>query len=209
MQHIKKEDMTRIKLKPNSAEYADNHSHSREKLCEMYGCDLKGDYKAPKHRGLNDHYHFCLDHVRQYNQTWNYFSGMSDDEVQDHVLNSLYGFRPTWKYGVNGDAADALRDKIRQTYNFSDDPPPRSEEHRRQASGFEAHSPEFQALAIMGLEPPLDLARLKTRYKELAKKHHPDLNKGCLKSEDLLKHINMAYTILKVAFQKFDDLPKR
>lgn len=55
----------------------------------------------------------------------------------------------------------------------------------------------------------MDLKIIKARYKELAKKHHPDLNKGSNKSEELLKEINMAYTILKVAFEKFEDLPQR
>ena len=208
--------MSRIKLKPNSAEYADEKTpRSKEKQCEMHGCDLKGDYKAPKHRGLNDYHYFCLDHVRVYNKAWNFFSGMSDNEVQDHMHKSYYGFRPTWKYGVNGDATEALRDKIWQTYHFTDEPPPKDGEHARKnyerepRSGFEAHSPEFQALAIMGLSPPVDLPMIKSRYKELAKKHHPDLNKGSNKSEELLKQINMAYTILKVAFEKFEDLPQR
>lgn len=202
--------MTRIKLKPNSAEYADGKPKRQTQLCEMYGCAEHGEYKAPKHRALEEYYHFCLDHVREYNQAWNYFSGMSDEEVQEHVIKSIHGFRPTWKYGVNGGPTEALRDKIRQTYFFTDEPEDKEEEsaHRR-TSGFEAHSPEFQALAIMGLEPPIDLKGIKTRYKELAKKHHPDLNKGCAKSEDLLKQINMAYTILKVAYEKFEDLPQR
>jgi len=64
-------------------------------------------------------------------------------------------------------------------------------------------------MALMGLEPPVQLQDIKTRYKELAKKHHPDLNRGCAKSEELLKQINMAYTILKLAYEKYDDLPER
>ncbi|MFN3700414.1 MAG: J domain-containing protein [Alphaproteobacteria bacterium] len=217
--------MPRIRLKPNSAEYADTGaSRMRTHVCNMDGCMQQGEYKAPKHRGLNEYYHFCLDHVREYNRAWNYFSGMSDEEMQDHVMSSLYGFRPTWKYGVNGDAADALRDKIWQTYHFTDEEPPRNGAHGNgsgnghehgkngrngyhHTSGFEANSAEFQALAIMGLEPPITLAGIKEKYKELAKKHHPDLNKGCTKSEELLKQINMAYTILKAAYEKFEKLP--
>ena len=201
--------MPRIKLKPNSAEYAENNEQNRIKLCEMHGCSCIGDFKAPKHRGLNEYYFFCFEHVKEYNKAWNYFSGMSDDEIQDHLHKSLYGFRPTWKYGVNADAADALRDKIWQTYNFTDEPPPKDHSKEYKWSGFEAHSQEFQALAIMGLEPPVDIQIIKTRYKELVKKHHPDLNKGCNKSEELLKQINMAYTILKVAFEKFEKIQTR
>jgi len=42
----------------------------------------------------------------------------------------------------------------------------------------------------------------------LAKKYHPDLNGKDKESEELLKKINMAYTILKMAYQKFEDLPE-
>ena len=66
----------------------------------------------------------------------------------------------------------------------------------------------IEALAIFGLEPPLTLEDIKIRYKELAKKYHPDLNKGCARSEELLKQVNMSYTVLKLAFQKFDQLEK-
>ena len=61
-------------------------------------------------------------------------------------------------------------------------------------------------MALMGLEPPLDEEEIKRRYKELVKKHHPDRNKGCADSEDLLKEINMAYTVLKESFQRYKDI---
>lgn len=178
----------------------------------MYGCAAHGEFKAPKHRGLNEYYYFCLTHVQEYNKAWNFFSGMSDDEVQDHVLKSMYGFRPTWKYGVNGDAADVLRDKA-WSFQYGSDHESRADDQERRKKNFReqfsGNSPEFQALAIMGLEPPVELDAIKKRYKELAKKYHPDLNKGCPQSEELLKTINMSYTILKVAYEKFEDLPDR
>ena len=205
--------MPKIYLKPNSPEFADGPVRkSKEQLCEMPGCSLKAEHKAPKHRGLNEYYHFCLDHVREYNKAWNFFDGLSESEVQDHMYSSYYGDRPTWKYGVNGDSEDALYDKIWQTYHGTDKEPPRRERNERFGSGFSTdtrQTPEVEALAIMGLEPPVELADIKKRYKELAKKHHPDLNKGCSKSEELLKRVNMAYTILKLAYEAYEKLPKR
>ena len=190
--------MPKIRLKPKSPEYEDKN-RSRTHFCEMPGCKLSAEYKAPKHRGLNDHYMFCLDHVREYSQAWNFFSGMSAKEVEDHMAGSIYGDRPTWKYGVQGDAADILYGRAWQTYHYTDrDPPPQNNT---------AKGPEFEAMALMGLKPPLSLETIKIRYKELAKKHHPDLNGGCEKSEELLKQINMAYTILKLACEKFEQLP--
>ena len=61
-------------------------------------------------------------------------------------------------------------------------------------------------MLIMGLEPPLDLKTIKARYKELAKQYHPDLNRGDKAAEDLLKSINMAYTILKLSYEKYEKL---
>ena len=204
--------MPRIKLKPNSAEYADSRTKTETTICDMHGCAEHGQYKAPKHRGLNEYYYFCLQHVQDYNKAWNFFSGMSDDEVQDHFINSLYGFRPTWQYGVNGKTEDILRDKAWE-FQYGADEHSREEASEQRKRHFHeslsGNSPEFQALAILGLAPPIDLDAIKKRYKELAKKYHPDLNKGCPKSEELLKQINMSYTILKVAYEKFEDLPER
>ena len=46
-------------------------------------------------------YLFCVDHVRQYNASYNYFDGMSDSEVEDFQKDALTGHRPTWKVGAN------------------------------------------------------------------------------------------------------------
>jgi hypothetical protein len=203
----------RIQLKPNSAEYADKKPAYNRRRCDMPGCCDGAEHRAPKDRSLSAYYHFCLDHVREYNKAWNFFEGMSTREIEDHMLKSLYGDRPTWKYGVNGDAEEALYTKAWQFSQFTEEqPPPRkkngSDHTYSKTAGF-AHTPEHEALAVMGLQAPIALEDIKARYKELAKKHHPDLNGGDSSSEELLKQINMAYTILKLAYQKFEDLPPR
>lgn len=199
--------MPRIVLKPNSPEYADDNNKSGDihHVCEMPGCREEATHKAPKHRGLNEYHHFCLRHVQDYNRAWNFFEGMSENEVQSHMTSSIYGDRPTWRYDVNAASEDILRQKAWQAY-MGDDAPPHGGGHGQEPPRVYA-APEVEAMAIMGLEPPLSLETLKERYKELAKKHHPDLNKGCSKSEELLKQVNMAYTVLKVAHEKFKDLP--
>ncbi|MEM7679842.1 MAG: J domain-containing protein [Pseudomonadota bacterium] len=207
--------MPKISLKPNSAEFAKREKKNKPQTCEMPGCSEKAEHKAPKHRGLNEYHEFCLEHVREYNKAWNFFDGMSNKEVEDHMISSLYGDRPTWRYDSDGAAESILRTKAWQTYHFTQKKP-REEKTYRQGGEEHAYqtdhrrnTPEFEAMAIMGLEPPLDLKVIRKKYKELAKKHHPDLNPGCDKSEELLKRINMAYTILKMAFDKFEKLPER
>ena len=61
----------------------------------------KAAHKAPKGRGREkDYWHFCIDHVREYNASYNYFAGMSDDEVLAYQKDALTGHRPTWKMGT-------------------------------------------------------------------------------------------------------------
>ena len=201
--------MPRIQLKPQSPEFADGKARPAARACDMPGCGCEGEYRAPKDRALSEHYWFCLDHVRDYNKAWNFFAGMNPDEVEEHMLNSLYGDRPTWRYDVDGATAEALRRAAWQTYHYTEEEPPKAEQNGRYTSAENRNTPEFEALAIFGLEPPVDLKGIKARYKELAKKHHPDMNPGDPKAEDLLKRINMAYTILKLAYEKFDQLAEK
>lgn len=195
--------MPRIFLKPNSPEYHDGNESARPGRCDMPGCEAHGEYRAPQDRSLSEYYNFCLEHVREYNAAWNFFEGMSEQEIQDAAVNSLYGDRPTWRFDMEGMAAETLRRKAWQTYHYTDQEPPRA------APESKYQTPEMAALAVLELEPPVTLSDIKLRYKMLAKKYHPDLNKGSKESEELLKSVNMAYTILKIAYQKFEELPER
>ena len=69
--------------------------------CQWTGCKNEAKHRAPKARGGDKEYwSFCLNHVRQYNQQYNFFSGMSDDDVRAYQKDSLTGHRPTWKMGT-------------------------------------------------------------------------------------------------------------
>lgn len=170
----------------------------------MPECVAQGEYRAPKDRNLSDYYWFCLDHVQEYNKAWNYFAGMSTTDMEDYINKSTVWDRPTQRYDTMANY-ESLRRRAWQTYHFTDaEPPPGS---GRTAVG--RNAPEVDAMIIMGLEPPLDLDKIKARYRTLAKKYHPDLNRHEPEAEELLKKINMAYTVLKMAYQKFETLPER
>src|SRR6516164_648230 len=81
-------------------------------VCGYPGCVLAGPHRAPQGRGREGQYfHFCLDHVRAYNASYNYFKDMTDEAVAAFQKADLYGHRPTWRMGVNctqADAADRL-----------------------------------------------------------------------------------------------------
>jgi len=203
--------MPKIKLKYKSPEFADDHYQHRSDTicCEMPGCTASAEHKAPKHRALNEYYNFCFEHVREYNKAWDFFSGMSQTEVQDHILNSHYGDRPTWKYGGPDNPEDELFRAAQKEYRAEEK---NTREETKKKDHFppqqDSSTPEHEALAIMGLSTPITMDEIKTRYKTLAKKHHPDLNKNSPEREELLKRINMAYTILKLAFDEYKRLPE-
>jgi len=195
--------MPKIHLKPNSAEYADEKPVKKPGGCDMPGCREMADFKAPKDRSLSEYYRFCLEHVQEYNQAWDYFSGMAQVDIEDHIIRSTLGDRPTWRYDNFANLENDLKTRAWQQYHFSEELPPNGE---AQKVPFNRNTPEYEAMAIMQLEPPLSLKGIKARYKELVKKHHPDLNQGDPQSGELLKSINMAYTILKLAYEKYDKL---
>ena len=70
--------------------------------CDWPDCPRPGPHKAPMGRGHEGKfYNYCTAHVQEYNKSYNYFSGMKDDDVQEYQKNSRLGDRPTWKLGQN------------------------------------------------------------------------------------------------------------
>ena len=68
-----------IRIKPRK----DEKPAPAEHACDWEGCDKPGEYKAPKgHRGEGQYHHFCLEHVRHYNTSFNFFAGMEKDELE-------------------------------------------------------------------------------------------------------------------------------
>ncbi|MFA7277331.1 MAG: DnaJ domain-containing protein [Pseudobdellovibrionaceae bacterium] len=197
--------MPKIDLKPNSPEFADSDKGIGRKplsrCCDMPECAAAGEFRAPKDRSLSHYYWFCYEHVQDYNKAWNYFAGMSMAEVEDYINTASVWDRPTRRYDAAGKSDELLR-KAQQTYHFMDEEPPKA----RAVPPSSRQTPEFEALALLGLEAPITLDDIKTRYKILAKKYHPDHNREDPEAEELLKKINMAYTILKMAYQKYEVL---
>lgn len=133
---------------------------------------------------------------------------MSIADVENYINTASVWDRPTRRFDTMAAAAETLKQKAWQTYHFTEDEAPR-EKPQEKFNSPSRQTPEFEALALMGLEPPVTLAAVKAKYKILAKKYHPDMNGHNPDSEELLKKINMAYTILKMAYQKFETLPEK
>ena len=61
---------------------------------------------------MNDRQWLCREHLREHNQRWNYFAGMSDQEIERFCLDAITGHRPTWPLGKRA-AANRTEDKER------------------------------------------------------------------------------------------------
>jgi DnaJ domain len=194
----------RIRTRPRAAEEA----VASEPACVHPGCGLAGLYRAPQGRGREGQYfHFCLDHVRAYNASYNYFKDMPDAAVAAYQKADLYGHRPTWRMGVNGSPADS-GDRLHGAFEDAKVQDPLGVFARRGFSqqARQAQRPEQRignaarkAYDTLGVEPGADKAAVKTRYKELVKRLHPDANGGDRSREDQLRAIINAYNYLRTA----------
>lgn len=160
--------------------------------CDAPGCVNPGEYRAPKSRsGLRDFHWFCLEHVREYNASWDYYKGMSPDEIEIQLRADTSWQRPSWPLGQRGQTArmdEALENEL-HAFAFGQGAKPAPN------PGVPADLRE--ALGTLGLIWPVTLAAVKAKYKELAKRHHPDANNGDKRSEEMLKTINLAYATLR------------
>lgn len=161
--------------------------------CDQAGCDNAGLYPAPKSRDrMNERYHFCLDHVRAYNKSWNYFDGYSEEQIYAQVQNDVGWDRPTWPSSIPLKLEARLHEFIRK---FTKD------------TGADAAKPktaltkEAQALETLGLSALADRKSIKEKYRELVKRYHPDKNPGNPKAAERFKIIAEAYMILRATWQ--------
>lgn len=201
-----------IRIKPNKLS-AKQQAAAREEaaMCEWPECKNKGPHRAPKGRANDKEYwHFCLNHVREYNQGYNFFQGMAPDAVAKYQKDALTGHRPTWKMGANGTKDNTkagqpdLDGAIDPFAMFNEmngmgmgrgrarkPQQPIKEETRK------IFNAERKALQVMGLGPSATLDDVKATYKALVKQHHPDANGGDRSTEDRLIEIIKAYNYLK------------
>lgn len=165
------------------------------KVCDHPNCQEAGTCRAPKDRSLRDYYWFCQKHAAEYNKNWDFYLGLSADEIEEHWKNDITWQRPTWKLG-HGTTPRA--DKIKEPFGIFEDvglgmdgkhTPPNP------TKGLEKKY--IQAAEFMELTIPFTKAELKRKYKTLAKKYHPDTAGGDEKeAAKLFKKLTDAYHYL-------------
>jgi hypothetical protein len=159
--------------------------HSR--LCNQDGCEGAGEFRAPKNANALREYHwFCLEHVRAYNKAWDFYRDMSTDEIEASRISDVTWNRPSWPVG-------GWRTLLENMRYFDGIDPFLKTSLREPALPQEVQ----KALGTLDLMMPVTMETLKTQYKKLAKRHHPDLNAGDKDAEERLKAVNEAYQIMK------------
>lgn len=174
--------------------------------CEHPGCPGAGDHKAPARHYreerrsnflnvVDEHAEanrwFCLDHVKEYNATWDYYEGLDSHEIEDAIRFDTVWNRPSWPFGQWGPKRGRSNGAKKRTSFNSDNRheqpalPPLDEAARL-------------ALEDLGLAPPVAFAAVKQRYREMVKRHHPDINGG--ETNEMIQRLNGAFTLLKAFY---------
>ncbi len=176
----------------------------REERCAVPGCRDAGEFRAPATAsrsadGPPDYRWLCLDHVREFNNGYDYFSGMSADQIlaaQSPVAGWASESRPFRAAGSADlpprwadfkDPIDALGARFRQ----------RMDEARAEAAHPHLTSDQHRALKILGLKCDIDRRALRLRYAELLRQFHPDRNGGDRSFEKRLNEVIAAYQLLR------------
>ena len=165
-----------------------------ENICEWKNCKDLGKFKAPTERdNSRDFKWLCEKHIKLFNSKWNYFDGMSQDEIEIFLKSDLTWHRPTQKFG-SADSFfnilwnNALSDKFKifeKSKNVNSKIKKLSERDK-------------DAFIIMGLKFNDDWKTIQKKFKTLVKKFHPDKHAGNKQYEDKLKKITLAYSHIKM-----------
>ncbi|HYI48331.1 MAG TPA: J domain-containing protein [Allosphingosinicella sp.] len=174
----------------------------RAKHCAQPGCDAPGEFRAPGAErpgfdGPGEWRWLCLDHVRAFNSGYNYFDGMTADEISD-AQNPYGGWdRETRAFGTAGaspgprwadfvDPLDAIGARFQAHMRYG-----------RRQDGRELSEGDRKNLRTLGLDMDTDRRALRMRYAELVRRYHPDHNGGDRGHEKALQAVIEAYTALK------------
>ena len=166
--------------------------------CAVRGCAEAGEFRAPltasDFDGPGAWQYLCLEHVRVHNARYNYFTGMTMEEIEaaqspiagwDRATRAFAGGGadpgPAWRDFL--DPLDAIVTRYRP-------------ELRRETVG-RFSAAEQSALEVLGLAAEADRTGLRKRYSELVRMYHPDRNGGDRGFEVKLGQVLEAYALLK------------
>jgi hypothetical protein len=176
--------------------------------CAYPGCGEAGDFRAPSSHGRRggsdgpgEYQLLCLDHVREFNAGYDWFAGMSAEQIAA-AQSPTY----TWPNETRAFSAAASVDAPPKWQDFNDPLDAIMARYKRgengasqkmRTDGMILHPQDRKALKTLGLGEDADRKILRRRYSELVRKYHPDKNGGNRAHEKALQDVIAAYTHLK------------
>ena len=176
------------------------------KKCDSPKCNQKGEYRAPKSRVmLNKYFYFCLDHIKEYNKSWDFYKGMSVEQIENSMRSDTFWDRPSWPLKSSfKNVFDEFNEYVEDFVNTDDDKI-RDSYFKNKIVDENLTMEETRALKELDLKMPISLEKIKKNYKKLVKIFHPDVNGNNKEAEERFKQINESYKLLLKKFMKKND----
>jgi len=166
-----------------------------ENICEWDKCKEVGSFKAPAEKDNSKNFKWlCKEHIKLFNKNWNYFEGMTQNEIENFLKSDITWHRPTQQFGSSDNFFNILwNNTLDDKFKIYKDDKLFNLKKRKKLS-----EKDKDAFKIMELELTADWSMIQKKFKTLVKKFHPDKNSGNKKYEDKLKKITLAYSHLKM-----------
>ena len=176
------------------------------KKCDSPKCNEKGEYRAPKSRVmLNKYFFFCLDHIKEYNKSWDFYKGMSVEQIENSMRNDTFWDRPSWPLKNSfKNIFDEFNEYV-EDFVKNDDDKINDKYFKNKIIDESLTIDEAKALKELDLKMPISLEKIKKNYKKLVKIFHPDVNGNNKDAEEKFKQINESYKLLLKKFMKKND----
>jgi len=164
-------------------------------ICEANNCKKAGKCKAPLEKDNSKNFKWlCEEHIKLFNKKWNYFDGMSQNEIESFLKSDLTWHRPTQKFGSTDNFFNILWNNIlSDKFKFF-----KEEGSVHINNNKKLCEKDKDAFRIMELEFSADWTAIQKKFKILVKNFHPDKHSGNKQYEDKLKKITLAYSHLKM-----------
>ena len=119
-----------------------------ENICEWENCKESGKFKAPLEKDNSKNYKWlCEEHIKLFNKNWNYFEGMSQNEIENFLKSDLTWHRPTQKFGSSDNFFNILwNNALSDKFNFF------KQEKSLNVNNKKLSEKDKDAFRIMGLE---------------------------------------------------------
>ena len=154
---------------------------------------------------LNEYFYFCLDHIKEYNKSWDFYKGMSVEQIENSMRSDTFWDRPSWPLKNSfKNSFDQFNEYV-EDFVKNDDDKINDTYFKNKLLDESLTIEEAKALKDLDLKMPISLEKIKKNYKKLVKIFHPDVNGNNKDAEEKFKQINESYKLLLKKFMKKND----